>query len=66
MLDVGVRCTLNTLDVGTSGRSDVRTFRHWTLDVGRWALGRCVPDLGNWTLLVGRWTLGRCVPDLGN
>ena len=33
MLDVGVRCTLNTLDVGTFGRSDVQTFRRWTLDV---------------------------------
>ena len=40
MLDVGVRCTLNTLDVGTFGRSNVQTLNvgRWTLDVGRWAL----------------------------
>ena len=51
MLDVGTFdvATLDSLDVQTFGRSDVRT-----LDVGRWTL-----DIGSWWTLVdigGRWT----------
>ena len=77
MLDVGVRCTLNTLDVGTFGRSNVQTLNValWTLDVrqldvGPWKLDGGRSYVVRWILSGARstrWTLdsGRSTKDVG-